>query len=51
MGGVLLSCELGLAGLSKWDFLEVLAKERMSMYYCEEELGEELKAAKMLTGK
>ena len=54
MSGVLLSCELCfsmLTGLSKWDFLEVPAKERMSMYYCEEELREELEAAKMLTRK
>jgi len=37
-----------IAGLSKWDFLELLAKERIPIHYGEEELKEDLEVAKKL---
>ncbi len=40
-----------IAGLSKWDFLELLAKERIPMHYGEEELKEDLEVAKRLAKK
>ncbi len=38
-----------IAGLSKWDFLELLAKEGIPIHYGEEELKEDLEVAKKLT--
>lgn len=35
-----------IAGLSKWDFLELLAKEGIPIHYGEEELRENLEVAK-----
>ena len=40
-----------IAGLSKWDFLELLAKEGIPLHYDEEELKEDLEVAKKLAGK
>ncbi len=40
-----------IAGLSKWDFLELLAKEGISIHYGEEELQEDLEVARRLAGK
>ncbi len=40
-----------IAGLSKWDFLELLAKEGIPLHYGEEELREDLKVARKLAGK
>ncbi len=40
-----------IAGLSKWDFLELLAKEGISLHYDEKELREDLEVAKKLAGK
>jgi len=37
-----------IAGLSKWDFLELLAKEGIPIHYGEEELREDLEVAKRL---
>jgi len=37
-----------IAGLSKWDFLELLAKEGIPIRYGEEELREDLEVAKKL---
>lgn len=37
-----------IAGLSKWDFLELLAKEGIPIHYGEEELKEDLEVAKKL---
>ena len=37
-----------IAGLSKWDFLELLAKEGIPVHYGEEELKEDLEVAKKL---
>ncbi len=40
-----------IAGISKWDFLELLAKEGIPLHYGEEELKEDLEVAKKLAGK
>ena len=40
-----------IAGLSKWDFLELLAREGISLHYGEEELKEDLEAAKRLASR
>ncbi len=40
-----------IAGLSKWDFLELLAKEGIPLHYGEEELKEDLEIAKRLARK
>ena len=43
-----------IAGVSKWDFLELLAKEGIPLHYGEEELKEDLEVARKLarrTGK
>jgi len=40
-----------IAGLSKWDFLELLVKEGIPLHYGEEELREDLEVAKELAGK
>jgi len=40
-----------IAGLSKWDFLELLAKEGIPLHYGEEELKEDLEVAKRLAKK
>jgi len=40
-----------IAGLSKWDFLELLAREGIPIHYSEEELREDLEVAKKLAGK
>ena len=40
-----------IAGLSKWDFLELLAREGILLHYGEEELREDLEAARRLAGK
>jgi len=40
-----------IAGLSKWDFLELLAKEDIPIHYNEEELKEDLEVAKKLAKK
>ncbi len=40
-----------IAGLSKWDFLELLAREGIPIHYGEEELKEDLETAKRLTGR
>ncbi len=40
-----------IAGLPKWDFLELLARERIPIHYGEEELREDLEVAKRLTRK
>jgi predicted HTH domain antitoxin len=40
-----------IAGLSKWDFLELLAKEGIALHYGEEELKEDLEVAKKLAEK
>ncbi|MCE4617476.1 MAG: UPF0175 family protein [Desulfurococcales archaeon] len=40
-----------IAGLSKWDFLELLAKEGVPLHYGEEELKEDLEVAKKLARK
>jgi len=37
-----------IAGLSKWDLLELLAKEGIPIHYGEEELREDLEVAKKL---
>ena len=39
-----------IAGLSKWDFLELLAKEGIPIHYEEEELKEDLEIARRLAG-
>lgn len=39
-----------IAGLSKWDFLELLANEEIPIHYGEEELREDLEVAKRLAG-
>ena len=40
-----------IAGISKWDFLELLAKEGIPIRYDKEELKEDLEAAKKLAKK
>ena len=40
-----------MAGLSKWDFLELLAKEGIPIRYGGEELKEDLEVAKRLAGR
>jgi len=40
-----------IAGLSKWDFLELLAKEDIPIHYGEEELREDLEATRKLAGR
>ncbi|MCE4600978.1 MAG: UPF0175 family protein [Desulfurococcales archaeon] len=40
-----------IAGLSKWDFLELLAREGIPLHYGEEELKEDLEVAKKLAEK
>ncbi|NPA70465.1 MAG: UPF0175 family protein [Crenarchaeota archaeon] len=40
-----------IAGLSKWDFLELLAKERIPIHYGEEDLKEDLEVAKKLASR
>ena len=40
-----------IAGLPKWDFLELLGKEGIPLHYGEEELREDLEATKKLAGK
>ena len=40
-----------IAGLSKWDFLELLAREGIPLHYGEEELREDLEAARRLAGR
>jgi len=40
-----------IAGLSKWDFLELLAKEGIPLHYGEEELREDLEVVRRLAGK
>ena len=40
-----------IAGLSKWDFLELLAREGIPLHYGEEELREDLEVARRLAGK
>ncbi len=40
-----------IAGLSKWDFPELLAREGIPIHYGEEELKEDLETAKRLTGR
>lgn len=37
-----------IAGLPKWDFLELLARERIPIHYGEEELEEDLKMVRRL---
>jgi len=37
-----------IAGLPKWDFLELLAKEGIQLHYSEDELKEDLEIAKKL---
>ena len=37
-----------IAGLSKWDFLELLAKEGIPLHYGEKELREDLEVARKL---
>ncbi len=37
-----------IAGLSKWDFLELLAKDGIPIHYDEEQLREDLEAARRL---
>jgi len=39
-----------IAGLSKWDFLELLAREGIPLRYGEEELREDLEVARRLAG-
>ena len=39
-----------IAGLPKWDFLELLAKEGIPIRYGEEELREDLEVARKLAG-
>jgi len=40
-----------IAGLSKWDFLELLAREGIPLHYGEEELREDLEVAKRFARK
>jgi len=40
-----------IAGVSKWDFLELLAREGIPLHYGEDELREDLEAAKKLAKK
>ncbi len=40
-----------IAGISKWDFLELLAREGIPLHYGEEELKEDLEAARKLARK
>ena len=40
-----------ISGLSKWDFLELLAKEGIPIHYGEEELREDLEVAKRLASR
>ena len=40
-----------IAGISKWEFLELLAKEGIPLHYDEEELKEDLEVAKKLARK
>lgn len=40
-----------IAGVSKWDFLELLASEGIPLHYGEEELREDLEVAKKLAKK
>lgn len=40
-----------IAGISKWDFLELLAREGIPLHYGEEELREDLEVAKKLAKK
>mgnify|MGYP001773213912 CR=1 FL=1 len=40
-----------IAGVSKWDFLELLAKEGIPLHYGEEELREDLEVTKKLAEK
>ncbi len=39
-----------IAGVSKWDFLELLAREGIPLHYGEEELKEDLEVARKLAG-
>ncbi len=40
-----------IAGLSKWDFLELLAREGIPIHYGEKELREDMEIAKRLARK
>ena len=40
-----------IAGVSKWDFLELLAREGIPLHYGEEELKEDLEVARKLARK
>ena len=40
-----------IAGLSKWDFLELLGREGIPLHYGDEELKEDLEVAKRLARK
>ncbi len=40
-----------IAGVSKWDFLELLAREGIPLHYGEEELKEDLEVARKLAGR
>jgi len=40
-----------IAGISKWNFLELLAKEGIPLHYGEEELKEDLEVARKLARK
>ena len=40
-----------IAGVSKWDFLELLAREGIPLHYGEEELREDLEVAERLARK
>jgi len=40
-----------IAGISKWDFLELLAREGIPIHYGEEELKEDLEVARKLAGR
>ena len=40
-----------IAGIPKWDFLELLARDGISLHYGEEELKEDLEVAKKLARK
>ena len=40
-----------IAGLSKWDFLELLAREGIPIHYGEEELKEDLEVARRLASR
>ncbi len=40
-----------IAGLPKWDFLELLAREGIPLHYGDEELKEDMEVAKKLAGE